>query len=434
MSADVSTDLINNEHSNMPTSDLKSVDAEITNIERPVTPVPELGENVEIGSNDDIAVLVNKCKDQADELCYTWSEVKLYRLTNSELEKYLGKVNQDESTNNCSKGDNSDNTPQSDVSNIPLHPTYSRSGRPLHKTANKSIYVESDNGESDISDDVLKVGNRVNLSKPSSSWPSAEQIAAQNKRTVSPVFGIKPNKVYKHPSSPSYSVSSSGLSTYRPEQSDSDLEATFDGFEPLPEEDRNKLAKIGKLRTVEYELKKRKWIRSYICHEGGCTFFGKSIREFKEHHVKSHQDVVCKKCNKSFKTPSSLQWYSYSHGDLWFPCNQCEDAFTFKSELNFHKMVHQTIPTFKCMSKNCGKMYKSSNELKKHVLKHSGMIWDCDAKNCEYSTDDRRNLRAHKKKHLEIRGFKCKPCVKYFKYFMQLKRHKKKPEMQSQKG
>ena len=86
------------------------------------------------------------------------------------------------------------------------------------------------------------------------------------------------------------------------------------------------------------------------------------------------------------------------------------------------------------MSKNCGKMYKSLNELNKDVLKHSSMVWDCDAKNCEYSTNDIRNLRAHKEKHLEIRGFKCKPCAKYFKYFMQLKQHWKKPECKAKKA
>ena len=32
------------------------------------------------------------------------------------------------------------------------------------------------------------------------------------------------------------------------------------------------------------------------------------------------------------------------------------------------------------MSKNCKKVYKSANELNKHVLKHSGMVWDCDEK------------------------------------------------------
>ena len=74
----------------------------------------------------------------------------------------------------------------------------------------------------------------------------------------------------------------------------------------------------------------------------------------------------------------------------------------FQSELNFHKTIHCKIPTFKCMSKNCDKVYKSANELNKHVLKHSGMVWDCGEKDCDYSTDDRRNLRAHKRKHQNI--------------------------------
>ena len=51
------------------------------------------------------------------------------------------------------------------------------------------------------------------------------------------------------------------------------------------------------------------------------------------------------------------------------------------------------------MSKNCDKVYKSVNELKKHVLKHGAMVWDCGEKNCDYSTDDHRNLHAHKRKH-----------------------------------
>ena len=110
ISADVSMDLVDKENSNMPTDDLKTLDVETTNLDRPMTPIPEPGENVEIGINDDVTVSVNKHKDQPDELCYTWSEVKLYHLTNSELEKYLGKVNQDSMTDGCSKGDNVDQT------------------------------------------------------------------------------------------------------------------------------------------------------------------------------------------------------------------------------------------------------------------------------------------------------------------------------------
>ena len=56
-----------------------------------LTPIPEPGENVEVGSFGELAVPVNQ-RMETDDLCYTVSEVKLYRLTNSELEKYLGKL------------------------------------------------------------------------------------------------------------------------------------------------------------------------------------------------------------------------------------------------------------------------------------------------------------------------------------------------------
>ena len=78
------------------------------------------------------------------------------------------------------------------------------------------------------------------------------------------------------------------------------------------------------------------------------------------------------------------------------------------------------------MAKNCRKSYKSSNELNKHVKKNSGVTWDCNL--CEYSTDDRHNLRAHRKKHMKVGLHKCIPCNKSFHYYMQLKWHRAKPE------
>ena len=215
------------------------------------------------------------------------------------------------------------------------HTAYSKTGRPLQTTASKQTYVDSEDSDSDVSTVVLKVDNRTPRSKPSSSGPSASRIATQNKKTVTPEFGLKASKVYKRSDSPTYSIKSSGASKGHSDHDEDNSDATFDGFEPLTEEDQEKFTKLGKLRTIEYGLKKRKQVRSYICHEGGCTFVGKSINELNEHHVKLHKDVLCEDCNKSFKTPSSLKRHSYSHGELKFPCNQCDEAFAFQSELIF---------------------------------------------------------------------------------------------------
>ena len=89
----MSGDLADNDQSEMPTGDLNTMDTETLNTGMSSTPVPKNGENIEIGGSvDDMTVPVNKLNDALDTLCYTWSEVKLYHLANSEFEKYLGKL------------------------------------------------------------------------------------------------------------------------------------------------------------------------------------------------------------------------------------------------------------------------------------------------------------------------------------------------------
>ena len=119
--------------------------------------------------------------------------------------------------------------------------------------------MESEDSDSDMSAVVPKVDNRTPHSKPSSSGPSASRIVAQNKKTVTPEFGVKASNVYKWSDSPTYSITSSGVSEcYSDHDEDDDSDATFEGFEPLTEQDQEKLTKLGKLRTLEYGLKKRK--------------------------------------------------------------------------------------------------------------------------------------------------------------------------------
>ena len=107
--------------------------------EEQLTPIPEPGENIEVGCFGEIAVPVNQSME-TDDLCYTVSEVKLYRLTNSELEKYLGKLPNKKNPIVRAKGDNKgtasdtndEQSPQAHTPPQPIpHTAYSRSGRPL---------------------------------------------------------------------------------------------------------------------------------------------------------------------------------------------------------------------------------------------------------------------------------------------------------------
>ena len=148
--------------------------------------------------------------------------------------------------------------------------------------------------------------------------------------------------------------------------------------------------------TLQYGLKHRKRIRTYKCHEENCIFTGKSLHELNEHHVDLHGEVKCTGYDKMFKTPSSMKHHAYCHGELKFICDICNKGFAFESELKFHCTVHQTVYFFHCVAKNCGKSYKSSNELNKHAQKHLGVTWDCNVH--DYSTDYRWNLRGSLKK------------------------------------
>ena len=88
-------------------------------------PVPEPGENVEIGSLEETTISVNS-KMLADDMCPVPLEVKLHRLTNSDLERYLSKI-----TNSNPNGDNTEQSPRSEVISSEVVTPYSRTGRPL---------------------------------------------------------------------------------------------------------------------------------------------------------------------------------------------------------------------------------------------------------------------------------------------------------------
>ena len=98
-SADVSAEGLSLDNNNM------SKEQAPVHEEEQLTPIPEPGENVEVGCFGEMAVPVNQHME-TDDLCYTVSEVKLYRLMNSELEKYLGKLPNEKNPTVHAKGDN----------------------------------------------------------------------------------------------------------------------------------------------------------------------------------------------------------------------------------------------------------------------------------------------------------------------------------------
>ena len=391
----------------------------------------ENNDSTEKRTEENISLEQQKYLRALDDIQKTRSEVRLLKMSSSVVDFYLNQVSAPKVDNNFSV-----------LSSSPIR--VSRAGRPLRSRltvyAENAFddYLDNDNDSDSLGSPIKKPIR----SKPSVSGPSASHVAAQNKRSGIPDTSIPSSiRAYARSDSPVYSEcdsendvdnrseSSSGSSkSYKPSGSDGDSSDTFEGFSPkdLSEPQPSPLKKVrSTLNTVHFGLRRRKRVRNYRCQQKDCQFLSKSLRELNDHHVNNHDQVCCKGCDKTFKTPSSMKRHAYSHGRLPYLCDLCNRGFAFQSELDFHKTVHRTISSYHCVSKGCGKLFKSSNELNKHALKHLGVAWECST--CDYTTDDRRNLRAHRKKHMKVGVHKCVPCNKNFRYYMQLKRHRAKP-------
>ena len=72
--------------------------------------------------------------------------------------------------------------------------------------------------------------------------------------------------------------------------------------------------------------------------------------------------------------------------DKPYQCEDCQQTFSFESELASHRMKHRTSPSFKCMFHNCGKEFRRMSELNSHVVVHSGRMYNC--KKCNYSSNN----------------------------------------------
>ena len=87
---------------------------------------------------------------------------------------------------------------------------------------------------------------------------------------------------------------------------------------------------------------------------------------------------------------------------------------------------HNETREYKCLEPFCEKEFTHKSDLVKHECTHSGVMYKCSK--CEYSNSDERNYNQHLHKHTDVTPFQCKQCGKWFKYTMQLNRHREKPD------
>ena len=173
--------------------------------------------------------------------------------------------------------------------------------------------------------------------------------------------------------------------------------------------------------------KKRVKIRNpYLFKCLKCDLKWPTCKERNDHLKRKHRKLQCTECRKFFRTPSAYTLHQYNHKDGQFECMICKASFPFRSQLDHHMVSHRESREYKCKEPFCECNFTHKSDLVKHERTHSGIVYKCS--HCDYSNTDERKYQQHLRKHTQKTPFQCKKCGERFKYTMQLKRHRLRPD------
>ena len=134
--------------------------------------------------------------------------------------------------------------------------------------------------------------------------------------------------------------------------------------------------------------------------------------DLKKHHHSNHTNSQCEVCNKSFATKKSLRKHSYTDLEKQMKCSNCDQMFSFNSELGIYKINHSTEPSFRCTVIRCSKEYFRKSKLTAHMVNHVDPPIKCSQKGCTYEHTDKRYVKQHMKSHSNELRYGCRHCDK----------------------
>ncbi|KAG5680416.1 hypothetical protein PVAND_009924 [Polypedilum vanderplanki] len=172
----------------------------------------------------------------------------------------------------------------------------------------------------------------------------------------------------------------------------------------------------------------RKELREkYNCEFCEAVFISKgSLKTHKDvKHLRTNIEIKCF-CGKIFKQKSVYQrHYDVIHlGQKAFKCSDCNKAFSGKTHLDYHKKAAHSDEISSIPCEICGKLYKSAETLKRHLIYHSDdPKYKCAE--CGRMFYENKKLLDHQSVHKTLE-FPCIHCDKSFRLETQLNYHLKK--------
>jgi uncharacterized Zn-finger protein len=186
--------------------------------------------------------------------------------------------------------------------------------------------------------------------------------------------------------------------------------------------------KMEEILNIE-PLKQTK--KMYPCSFDDCEFETSKSIEMLGHRSTHYPNLfLCAigTCESKLESQSLLTFHLKTHKNSMnkFECDYKNCTFTTKShkEMQIHTITHSVDVVYFCGIVNCQETFESKNMLHQHreIHKVNGK-YVCDIEDCKYSTKDATTFQNHRIGHLETRPFKCDNCVASFARQYQLDRH-----------
>ena len=171
-------------------------------------------------------------------------------------------------------------------------------------------------------------------------------------------------------------------------------------------------------------IRKRRRYYLFKCKGPKCSKTFNKVRDWNVHHCLVHKNgLKCRLCGRMLTTPSTHRAHKNYHAPHKYNCNICGKTFAFGSGLKQHKVVHTRSRFNRCFTGTCKKAFKWPQDLVWHIKKHMQETWSC-AK-CDMVFEEKRLLKRHEYKHLNIYRYRCNKCDYKSKWPTPFKRHLK---------